>query len=184
MRLARLLISCAFAFVLSVSAFADLQPIGVISFSQPLGSEFDINNYTGPTAPPGFPVLTGLTLTGTLTIVGQCGSDCVFTNVTIGPDGTFSTPEVDLSLAFTSATFAGTLDPASNVVIDTEPNPAFLLNTFSVTLTDSANGMLVDGDTAVIYATTTSAPVPEPVSCLFLAAGLAAIGPIRFFRTK
>lgn len=165
----------------SASCLADQIPIGLISFDQPNANVFDITDYTGAgcfsaCAPSDFPVLTGLTLTGTLTLNGQCGADCV-ANVTLGPGGvfTFTGAGFDPNAIFTSATFSGTLSPNSAVSVNGNPNPVFLSGTFSVTLTD-ASGILMPGlDNAVIFATTRSQAVPEPGAILLFSGGLTGI---------
>ncbi|HLH08283.1 MAG TPA: hypothetical protein VKW78_13680 [Terriglobales bacterium] len=181
MRLSRVLLLILALLLVTVSAVADQVAIGVLSFDQPLGNEFDITNYTGAGAQPlfGFPVLTGLTLTGTLNLMGACSPDCSVP-IVLAPNAQYNGTQFDTSLVFTSATFTGTLGPTSGVSVSGYANPVFLSDTFSVVLTDPSGSLIGGVDSAVIYANTVSAPVPEPGSFLLLVSAL----PVGVFRLR
>jgi hypothetical protein len=183
--------------VFSTAASATQIPIGLLTFDQPTetsGAEFDITNLTGTNSMTGFPVTTGLTFNITsLTVNFVSGPPAVLTSADFTSDmnGGFLGNNI-FSSSILSAVLVGTLSPTAGVAVsgvgtetisaafeDGSGNP-------SVTLSDSEEEHLANGDLAVIYAGPASpggpptAPVPEPGTGVLLGTPLAGLIAFRF----
>ena len=206
-RLTRLLLLLAALAMISLSASADLIPVGFLSYDVTSGStaQFDIANETGPNASTfpdtTFPITTSehLTITsltvdfsdGSKTVFGPSyftliGDGLSFDGKTIAIGGTTPQP-IDATLVGTFNDHSITLNDGSSATI---ASPFAFLNaagTGSPEVADTPK--LVDGDFAVIYASTTSGgppppTVPEPGSFLLLATGLAGFAGIAYRKVK
>lgn len=159
--------------------------VGTIAWNETFpgnAGEFDIVNDTGvnsSTFPdPTFPVSTTLTFSNLSLLVDFNDSS----SQTYGPsyftlsgdgqsfDGT-SIPIGGTNPLPVDATLTGTFAPTS-ITLNDGSTPT-ILSGFTATFSDSPN--LMDGDFAVIYATTSEGGAPEPGTWLLLATGLALV---------
>ena len=155
--------------------------------------EFDVQNQTGPNSSifpdTTFPVSSPLNFSSlSLSVMFSDGSTQVFgsSDFTLIGDGlSYNGPIIPIGGTNplpTSAALTGdfspltiTLNDGSTVTIDP---------TFSATISvDPGNATLVDGDLAVIYATTSTGGTPEPGTWLLAATGVLGLMVVRYRRS-
>jgi len=148
---------------------------------------FDITNETGANAvalgdPADFPVDSAVNLSSLSLVVNfSDGSSSTFGSAyfTLAADGlSFNGGAIPVGGANprpTSATLTGTFSPLSLTLFDA--STVSILSGFSTTITPSSGRTLLDGDSALIVATTsdTTPPVPEPTTLVLFGTGLAGL---------
>ena len=172
---------------LAVSAQAASVNIGSVSYdegtSAPNIATFDITNLTGANAialgdPTDFPVNSPVSLTNLdLTVTFQNGTTQSFgqSAFTLGSDGlSFDGPGVVFGTSNDALSATLTGDFATTSLTLANGTTPTILSAFSTTITDSSGGVLQDGDTGVITATTTTVVpgTPEPATWLLMTVGL------------
>jgi hypothetical protein len=170
------------------AAYANSIPIGFVIYdvTGTNVAQFDINNQTGPnsTGDATFPVSTSVSLSSlSLDVKFASGPDEIFGSsyFTLNGDGiswmgTALSTVVDQTqnglAGATSATLTGSFDTTTFLLFDgttVTVNPLF-----STTISDPTG--LIDGDFAIINATTSSvSPVPDPSPFLLVGTGFLAL---------
>ena len=180
----------------AAASYADTVPVGYVSYDV-VGTgvaEFDITNLTGPNSSGDatFPVTTSLSLSSlSLDVSFASGPDEIFGSsyFTLNADGlswdgtvlsTLSGQPSGLAGAI-SATLTGVFDSTDLTLYD--GSSITVDPSFTTTITDAAG--LMDGDLAVINASTSTGPpppVPEPEPFLLVGTGVLGLIGMRMRR--
>ncbi len=180
------------ASLFSMAANSTMVPVGTVNFDLtglPGTATVDIANQTGPNSSTfpdtTFPVTTSVSLANlNLTLDFSSGPPKTFgpSYFTLAPDGlSFNGNTVSITTAVTKATVSGNFATTSWTLND---GTSFTASPdFVASVTDSS-GTLMDGDFAVIYATSSSSPVPEPGMRMVLAIGLGGLLLFRIARWR
>jgi len=173
----------ALAMVLGPAAYADVIPIGYISWDVAFpgnSGAFDISNQTGSNSSGDatWPVTTTVDLSSlSLTVDFSNGSTTVFGSsyFSLGLDG-ISFDGKPIAIGGTNplpidATLKGTFSPTAITLFDSSTRT--ILPTFTAVITPSTLPDLGDGDLAIINATTGTSTVPEPSSWVLFGTCLA-----------